>query len=506
MRNIEDRAFKVLFIVPDFNYVEEYMSDYSGSFSLGVGYLSAVLKQEGFQTALLHLTKPVSAKVFVRQVHEKKPDLIAFSFFTHQRPDVAKYARFIRDAGITAPIVLGGVHPTTDPEDAMAIPGADYICVGEGEYPMLELCRNLQEKKGTTNISNIWARKDGKIIKNEVRPLLQDLDQLPFPDRDLFDYPSLADSKMGVFHVIATRGCPYQCTYCCNHLYQKIYAGKGKYVRFRKPESIIKEIKEGFQKYPFLKFVNLQDDAFCLDPNFVKDFCTKFKQEIGRAFHANTRINLLKEDVVKALSEGGCVHFAVGIESGNQDLREKILKRHMKNQEIIDGVRLAHRYGISVGTYNIIGLPTETIRNVLETVKLNVAAGADSMHVAIFQPYPNTELYDYCVENKILSRNAGVSTFFGESLLDQESMSKQEVWFAYKYFYIYAKLYKRFGKIKVFERLLDSLFIAKKTHRLQMLICPIMLFITHPTLLTYRIMLRVSPHLTRKIRGAIQKK
>lgn len=502
MKNIKKNNFKVLFILPDFNYVQEYMSDYSGSFSLGVGYLSAVLKKNGFQTSLIHLTTHIPEEQFIGRIKKENPDLIAFSFFSHQKKDVIKYTNYIRNSEIRTEIILGGVHPTTDPEDSIKIADIKYVCVGEGEYPLLELCQKMRDGEDTTNIPNIWAKNNDKIIKNDVRPLLQDLDELPFPDRALFDYTALSDSKMGVFHVLATRGCPNNCTYCCNHVYQKIYKGKGKYVRFRKPEFVIQEIKEGLAQYPTLSFVNLQDDAFCLDKSIVLDFCKKFRQEIGKKFHANTRVNLLTDEVAKALSEGGCEHVAIGIESGNLQIREKMLRRFMTNEQIINAVRTCHKYGISVGTYNILGLPTETIENVLETIKLNVKSRADSMHVSIFQPYPNTELYDYCTANGMIN-NSEVSTFFGDYLLKQKSISRKEVLFAYKYFYIYAKLYKTIGKIKIIEKILDTLFVSKETYGLQMILHPFAFFITQPILATYRIMMKISPSLTRKIKKII---
>jgi radical SAM superfamily enzyme YgiQ (UPF0313 family) len=281
--------------------------------------------------------------------------------------------------------------------------------------------------------------------------------------------------------------------------------GKGKYVRFRTPPNVVDEIKEGLKKYKWIKYVNLQDDAFCLDKEYVRSFCKIFKDEINLPFYANTRANLVTEEICESLSKGGCKHVAIGIESGNKEIREKILKRFMTNEQIINAIKLCHKHGINVGTYNIIGLPNETISNVLETLKLNVISGADSMHVSIFQPYPNSELYDYCLANNLVD-DSEVSTFFGNYLIDQKSISKEEVKFAYKYFYIYMKLYKSIGKVKVFENLLDKMFVLKKTHKAQMVAYPLMFFMTHPVLATYRLMMKISPKMTRKIKDKVYKK
>lgn len=502
-------AFKITFIFPDFNYLGDVMSDYSGVFSLGIGYLSSTLKIAGFSTSLIHLTKHISQSDFISKVKKHNPSLIAFSFFSHQRKDVARYIGYIRDTGIETPIIIGGVHPTTAPEDASKIKGINYLCVGEGEFPILELCMALANNSNSyddSHIPNIWKKDNNKWIKNDIRPLVQDLDLIPFPDRDLFNYASLTDSKLGVFEVISTRGCPYNCSYCCNHIYQRIYAGKGKYIRFRKIIKVIEEIKEGLKKFPNLKYVNLQDDAFCLDKNYVKEFCEKFKAEIGLKFQINTRVNLIDEDIVRYLSTGGCELIAIGVESGNPKIREEVLNRHMTNEQIYKCIQLCHKYNITVRTYNIVGLPFETIGNVLETIKLNAFSGADSYHVAIFQPYPNTKLYDICVDKGMISKNTDFKGFFEGYSLKQKSISETEVLFSYKFFYIYVRMYKIFGKLFPLAKLLDYFFTNRFTYTVQNSLYPLTFFMTYPILSSYRIMLKLFPRMTRLAKDLLYKK
>lgn len=163
---------------------------YSGYFYHGIAYLSAVLKKAGFQTNLIQLTKEISSVEFQERIKTLKPDLIGFSATSHMFPFVQKYAAAAKE--ITAvPIICGGVHPTLCPEEVLADKNIDMICRGEGELALLELCQKMEKGEPIENIENIWVKKDGKIYKNKIRPVITDLDSLPFPDREIFDYPNL---------------------------------------------------------------------------------------------------------------------------------------------------------------------------------------------------------------------------------------------------------------------------------------------------------------------------
>lgn len=492
---------RVTFIQPDFNYVKEYMPDYRGHSSLGIGYLSSSLKKADQSTSLLHLTNEMITKdEFLSSLKKTKPELIAFSFFTHQFDTVKKWIFWAKELNVK--IICGGVHATIDPEDVVSVDGVNFVCIGEGEKTLVELCNRLESGKSTNKILGLWVKNDKRIIKNPVRELEENLDSLPFPDKDIYDLKNIADGQMGVLTVIATRGCPYKCSYCCNHQYQKIYAGKGKYVRFRSVDNVIEELRINKEKYPFFRYMELLDDSFVLDKNWVLEFCKEYKKAIGMPFRANTRVNLLTEDIIIALKDAGCERLAMGIETGNEELRSKVLNRHMSNEEIIKAFELCKKYSIETVSYNILGLPFEKIENILETIKLNAKIRPTSMHVSIFQPYPYTKLYEICMANGFIDGKK-ISFFFGDSVLKQPSISDKEIKFAYKYFVIFTRLYSFIGKVKIIEKVLDRIFCLKMFHRTLLYLYPLLSFFSNPLLFTYRLMLSISPNLTRKIKKTI---
>jgi len=491
---------KILFVLPDTNYVEEYMPDYTGSFHLGLGYLSSVLKEKGHDCSLIHIKNESELKNIGERAKKYNPDLIAYTAFTHQFHLIRKASKEIKKI-LKKPSICGGVHATVDPEEVIKEPGIDIVCIGEGEGPILELVEKIKNKKSINKIRSLWIKSGKKIIKNPVAPLNQDLDSIPFPDRELFEFEKLSDFKLGVLNVIATRGCPFQCTYCINHQLQKIYAGKGKYVRFRNVDEVIKEVKEVYKKYPSLKYVELLDDTFCIDKNWVKEFTNKYEKEINLPFRANTHLSLLDEDKIKWLKRAGCERVAVGIESGNPKIRSKILNRHMGNKEIIEKIKMCKKVGLEVTTYNMVGLPFETIKNVLETVKLNADSGSTEMHVSIFQPYPNTELYNICKKNNLI-KNKDVKTFFSGTVVRQKSISETEVNFTYKYFGIFARLYSLFRFYPI-NKALDKLFLSKSLHSSLIKIHPLIFTLVFPMKGTYRALLKRFPKTIRALKNKL---
>ncbi|MBI2252673.1 MAG: B12-binding domain-containing radical SAM protein [Armatimonadetes bacterium] len=453
---------KVVFVYPDLNYFGNHLR-YPGVISLGIAYLSSSLKSSGHETSLIHIIDKYDPDYYLNILSKFNPQVVAFSSFTHQFKLVKSLAKLTKE-NFKVITICGGIHPSIAPEECIKVDDLDIICQGEGEEAIVELCDKLEKNEVIINIKNLWIKENNKIYKNSVRPLEENLDKLPFPDRLLYDYYNIWDGQVKVIQVLAGRGCPYDCSYCCNHQYKEIYKNS-KYVRFRSPRNVIAEIKEARIHYKDVKFVNFLDDTFCLRKDWLKEFLPLYKKEINLPFHANTRINLLDDELMKMLKDGGAEHLALGIESGNVEIREKILNRKMTNQKIIEAFNLGNKHDVKLSSYNMLGNPYEGLGQILETIKLNAKINPHSMHVSIFQPYPYTKLYDLCKENNLLGKEE-VSTFFGKSILKQDSLTGKEVDFAYFYFKPLVKLYKLVYKLPgkfsaSAEKILDKFYFKR---------------------------------------------
>jgi len=365
---------------------------------MGIMCLIANVKKHGHE-ADLFLTN-LEPNLF-KAVAEYKPDVIGFSvtsgseaYYLELIRQLRKHAKFIS--------IMGGPHASFFPE-IVEEPEVDIICRGEGDAPLVELLDKLQKGEDYSTIPNLWVKKDGQVTKNHLRPLIHDLDSLPFPDRASFlKYYAYAHSS--VKHFLAGRGCPYDCTYCFNHKLKKMYreeANESQYCRLRSVKHVVDEVDEVRRKYP-LKIVYFHDDLFIMNRVWLKAFAEEYSKRVGLPMICYVRANLVNEEVVQALKKANCITIAMGIESGNEPLRKTVLKRDMSNEQIVKAADLFHKYGISIMTQNMVGLPEETIENAYETIAVNNRVKPSYAWCSIFQPYPRTELYHYCIEKGIL--------------------------------------------------------------------------------------------------------
>jgi len=235
-------------------------------FRCGVASIIAVLKKNG-HTCEIFLEKYEDD--LLCSVKKYSPDVLAFSCTSGEHNWVIRTAGNLKKL-LNVPVLLGGPHPTFFPEIIEELV-VDIVCVGEGEYAVLDLLNAIDSHQDITKIDNLIVKTGNEIHKNSVRGLFEDLDSLPFMDRDCYNkYHSIKDDT--TLHVLTERGCPYNCTYCYNAELHKIYKGKGKYVRQRTPVKAIEEIKGLIQLYPQANVVRLYDDNFISNKSRLSEF------------------------------------------------------------------------------------------------------------------------------------------------------------------------------------------------------------------------------------------
>lgn len=367
-----------------------FKSDFS-TIPLSIMTLAAQLKSNGHNCEFLDLRFEPD---FIKSTLDFNPDIIAYSVVSFTWAYYQNLNLKIKKE-INAFSIFGGSHCTIYP-DFINQEGVDAICIGEGEEAIVELVNKIEQGKDIKNIPNIWVKIDNQIYKNDLRNLIADLDQIPFPDYEMINkYRFYRNS--GVYYIMTSRGCPHNCSYCINHFYRKLYKDKGTYVRRRSVDNVIEELRIAKEKFN-VKLIIFNDDIFTIDRMWLVDFAKKYKELISIPFDAYTRVDTIDEELVSILSDMGCITLYFGIESGNTKLRKTVLKRNIENEQIIDIGLMIKKYNIKTVSFNMLNLPQESLKEAFETISINYKSKVDYPMGFVFQPFPNIDLTKYAQE------------------------------------------------------------------------------------------------------------
>jgi radical SAM superfamily enzyme YgiQ (UPF0313 family) len=394
-------------------------------FPFAIGILSAFIKEHGHETELLYCDEELSEEALLSYVGSSDPDLIGFSAVTHQWHYTRKYARIIKKV-FDVPIACGGMHATFMPEEVISEPSINMLCIGEGEYALLDVLERLESNGDLSTIPNIWIKNEqGTIFQNEVRGLITDLDTIPFPDRGILPFQEIISQCNTEPVFMTSRGCPFNCTFCSNSAIKRLYRGKGRYVRQRSPENVIKEIGELRDKYQF-DTLNFYDECFGFNREWLQRFCDMYKSEFSYPFGCFIRAETMDRKTFRMMRKAGLSLIYLGIESGNERLRREVMNRQVTDERIIQACRDAQAEGIQVWTYNIVGIPGETVETIQEAMDLNRIINPHFVSVSIYQPLPGTKMREECVENNYIKKDFS-SSFYGDSVLELPTISHDEL-------------------------------------------------------------------------------
>ncbi len=371
---------------------------------LGIMTLSSILKKEGHSVKLL-LTGGLSEEKCMAHITDYKPDILAYSIMTGEHSYHIELNQMIR-SNYNCFSIFGGPHPTFKPE-MINKKYVDAICIGEGDNSFLELVSSLEGGKDFYNTPNMWFKTpDGRIIKNEIGVLVDDLDRIPFPDRALFYDADPALCARGIKLFMSMRGCPYKCTYCFNLAYNSMIRGKGQMLRYRSVDNMIAEIKEVALKY-FIDRVFIDDDTFLLKPEgWLEEFADKYHRKVNIPITCNVRANLVNDITCSLLKKANVRTVFMGVECGNSEVANSILGRNLSNDKIIDACKLLHKYKIKFITQNLIGLPVDNpLKEDLKTLDFNISLKPDYAWSSLLYPYPGTELGRIAIEKGLFDLN-----------------------------------------------------------------------------------------------------
>ncbi|MFC1622621.1 B12-binding domain-containing radical SAM protein [Patescibacteria group bacterium] len=381
--------------------------------NLAVEQLSAYLKSHGHEVELVFdpqlfkseaIQNKKLAKLFdikqklVKDILKHKPDVIGFSTFTFNYQRALELTREIKNHSPNTPIIFGGVHSTVVPEKVIQEKSVDVVCVGEGEQALLEYLENTHR----TDIQNLWFKKDTEIIKNSCRPLMDNLDDLPFLDKKLFYnvYPGWQTD----YYAISSRGCPFKCTYCANHTFHKIYDGLGKVVRRRSPENLIAELVWAKQNFK-LKKITFVDDIFVQDTEWLRKFIPLYISKINLPYVVLTHPNFVNSEAIKLLKNSSCYLLSMGIQSANENTRQQILKRAGNNQQILDVAHWCHQYKLQFSIDHIFNIPNENTEDYKQALVFYNKIRPSIINTFWLQYFPKTEIIKTALQEKYLQHS-----------------------------------------------------------------------------------------------------
>lgn len=421
---------------------------YGGFENLGVEYLSAVLKKNGHDVYLVYSPKlfndtmleiEILGNFFARydllakEIVDSDPDLVCFSVVTDDYVWALKIARRFKRLKPNIPVMFGGIHPTSVPELVIKNEEVDYVCVGEGEEALLDFVETMEQGKDVSKVANIWGKHKNSIFRNDVRPLIKDLDGIPFPDKELFY--NKAPYHAYSYTTMVSRGCTLNCPYCHHNVERKIYSGKGKYFRRRSVDNIISELKYA-KEYFNIKRVMFEDDMVLEDKEWILEFANKYKKEINVPFMMIGHPTQVDEELAEALSKAGCKYIEIGVQTFNQLVKRDILKRPENNKDVIKHLLILKKYGIKFNVDQLAGLPCDREEDLIYSAKVYNFLRPNRIYFLFLTYYPKTEMCDivknlgYATDDEIKKVLLG----YGESTVQRGSVTR-EIFSEFRFLY-----------------------------------------------------------------------
>jgi magnesium-protoporphyrin IX monomethyl ester (oxidative) cyclase len=439
---------KVLLIKPPLTLQKDFKGIARFFPPIGLGYIASSLKMSGHEVKILDAGIEKWNKINDRghdvkylgmswddiseRIRKENPDIVGISILSVEAVNSSLTAKAVKKANRNIKVIAGGPHVCVRPEQTLKDPNIDFIVLGEGEITTVELVNALEKGSSLKDVKGIWYKKNGRIIKNEPMPLIQDLDSIPFPDWNLINIEkyfralryfqgsrSIREKSLGI---ITSRGCPYACVFC------SIRLSMGRGFRSRSPENVIQEIEQLIEKYD-VKHIGFEDDNLTFDKNRINKICDLLiekglNKKITWGTPNGIRADTLDEPLLRKMKETGCREIIVAPESGSQYVVNNIIGKNLDLRTVENVVRICKKIGIECGCFFVIGLPGETISEIEETLRFanKMRSLGATPFCSIAWPYYGTNLYKIAREKGYLLKKDGEELEL--SLLNMEAIIK----------------------------------------------------------------------------------
>jgi hypothetical protein len=416
----------------------------------------------------IHPRRTPVTEDFQRLVWSWRPDLIGLSVIECTDSLALDLARAVADYRPAAvPRVWGNVHATFAAPEVIARPEADMVCVGEGEVAVRALARSLRDGRPPAGLPNLWVKHNGHLDRGALAPLVR-LDDLPEQDWSIWERERFYKPMGGRIWVTGTfemnRGCPYSCTYCVNDGLNALYAGQGGYFREKSIPRMVGEMVDKKRRWG-LEFAYLVAESFLTTTRArLEEFAARYP-EVGLPFWVEARPESVTREKVALLETAGCEGISIGVESGDPDLRRRLLDRHVDDERIVTALTVLAGSRLRISANNIIGFPGETREQVFETIRLNRRfPRVEGVMCALYNPYHGTRLRRVAEAQGLIAPGALAGDYRRDTVLCNGPLSPDELRGLQRAFPLYVKFPEaRWAEIRRAEALTpegDRVFTA----------------------------------------------
>jgi len=400
---VAKEMFRVLLALPpDIHNLEIYRVAGVRAPPLGLAWIASVLENKGFKVKIVDApTLELSRKEWISEVKSWHPDVVGLSLLTPTAPKGYAAARMVKEElGEDVVVIAGGPHPTFMYEEALNS-GVDVVVRGEGEVTTLELVRVLKERgldpEALKGVKGIAFKREGKVVVTPPRPLIDNLDKLPLPAWHLLPMEkyTLLGKPIKVAHVMASRGCPYGCSFCTTSYFW------GRKVRFRSASKVAEEVEYLYDKYG-ARYVAFADDELTMNKRFIYDFVKEVKERgLDLQFACGSRVDHMTKDFMKFLFDNGCVILYFGVESASQETLDRVGKgiRVEQAKRVFEWKK--ELGGCALASF-ILGFPWETVDDMKRTVDFAIDLDPDYVQFTALTPYPGTPIYRYALKQGLI--------------------------------------------------------------------------------------------------------
>lgn len=398
---------KILLInPPDFHAINsnvpQFVNEETGLYPpLGLMYVAAYAeKNTDFEIEILDAQVEKNGYDNIgKEIKLRNPDVIGIQTMTFTLIDAILVAKLAKKINSKIHVCLGGPHVSIYPEETINLAGVDSIVLGEGEYTFTDLINSLEKGGDLSKIKGIMYKENGKVKKTEPKDFIEDLDALPFPSRDLLPYKkyySVLAKRIPITTMMTSRGCPYKCIFCDRpHL--------GKAFRARGSESVVNEMQECIKIG--INEIFIYDDTFSISKKRVLEICDEIlNRNLKIGWDIRARVDTVDEKILTKLKEAGCERIHYGVESGTSEIL-KVLRKGIRLDQVERVFKMTKEIGITTLAYFMIGNPTETKEQIMETIKFARKINPDYAHFALTTPFPGTDLYQMGIEKGIFKND-----------------------------------------------------------------------------------------------------